>query len=191
MVIVVALIVLVGNIGSQVRSMPEVLEIREDGNAEWFEEPIKLRENFIPPDVFYEETLKNFVRGMRMVEGFFDTNQELVLHALFCSTGEAYTKLSTSLEAQNPFEVGDSMRIDVPKNSIRVTKVTQEQWKVSWRERTYDANGTKTMEADYEAVFHTTLGAVADTKNALNPKNYNPLGIFVYDYDIDLLRKLM
>ena len=47
------------------------------------------------------------------------------------------------------------------------------------------------MEADYEAVFHTTLGTVRDTGGANSPKNYNPLGIFVYDYDIDLLRKLM
>ena len=182
---------LVGWLGKQVRSQPEILEIRADGTAQWYEDPIKLQEDYIPTDAVYEKTLKDFVRGMRMVEKFFDTNQELVLNALFCSTGKAYEKLSASLEAQNPFEVGENMRIDVPENSIRVTKVSQSQWKVSWRERTYNKNGEKTMEADYEAVFHTTLGTVRDTGGANSPKDYNPLGIFVYDYDIDLLRKLM
>lgn len=182
---------LVGYTGKQVRSQPEVLEIKADGTALWYEDPIKLQENYVPTDAVYERALKNFVRGMRMVEKFFDTNQELVLNALYYSTGKAYEKLSASLEAQNPFEMGEKIRIDVPENSIKVTKVTQNQWKVSWRERTYDNAGNKTMEADYEAVFHTTLGNVSDTGTEHNPKYYNPLGIFVYDYDIDLLRKLM
>lgn len=191
MLTVVGIACLVGALGKQVRSMPEVLEIREDGSAAWYEDPIKLQDDYVPTDAVYEKTLKKFVRGMRMVEGFFDTNEDLVLNALFCSTGPAFVQLSASLEAQNPFDLAGSIRIDVPENSIKVTKVSQNQWKVSWRERTYDQNGTKTMEADYEAVFHTMLGSVADTGGERNPKSYNPLGIFVYDYDIDLLRKLM
>lgn len=182
---------LVGALGKNVRAMPEVLEIREDGTACWYEDPIKLQDDYVPTDAVYEKTLKKFVRGMRMIEGFFDTNEDLVLNALYCSTGAAFVQLSASLEAQNPFDLAGSIRIDVPENSIRVTKVSQDQWKVSWRERTYDSQGTKTMEADYEAVFHTTLGTVSDTGGEKSPKSYNPLGIFVYDYDIDLLRKLM
>lgn len=182
---------LIGALGKQVRAMPEVLEIRENGEARWYEDPIKLQDDYIPTDAAYEKTLKKFVRGMRMVEGFFDINEDLVLNALYCSTGAAFVQLSASLEAQNPFDLAGSIRIDVPENSIKVTKVSQNQWKVSWRERTYDSQGTKTMEADYEAVFHTTLGTVSDIGGEKSPKSYNPLGIFVYDYDIDLLRKLM
>ena len=66
-----------------------------------------------------------------VVEGFFDINEDLVLNALYCSTGAAFVQLSASLEAQNPFDLAGSIRIDVPENSIKVTKVSQNQWKVS------------------------------------------------------------
>lgn len=190
-VIIVILTAIMLLLGSRAYSEPEVLEIGHNGEGLWYEEPIKLHENYIPTDEAYEKLLKEFIRGIRMVGGFFDINQELVLKALFCSTGNAYQMMKKSLEEQNPFEVSNSYTIDVPLNSITITKISQNQWKASWRERTYNRSGEKTMEADYEAVFHTTLGNVPDTKDMNNPKDYNPLGILVYDYDIDLLRKLM
>lgn len=185
MLIVVVLTVVVGMVGSEV-GQPEVLEIREDGTSTWYEEPIKLQENYVPTDAAYELVIKDFIRGLRMIDTYYDSNEYLVMRALRCSTGQASLDLQASLEENNPFELAESKSIDVPYNSISVQKISQTQWKVSWRERTYDSKGNKTMEADYEAVVHTKL---IDTTE--NMKEYNPLGIAVYEYDIDLLRKLM
>lgn len=185
-VLAIFIAIIAGDIGQ-----PEILEIRENGKGKWYEEPIKLQENYIPTDAAYILVIKDFIRGLRMVESFYDTNEYLVARALMCSTGSANKKLQEKLEAENPFELAGTTRIDVPYNSITVTKISQTQWKASWRERTYDNNGTKTMEADYESVFHTVLLDNEDTGSTLSPKKYNPLGIYIYEYDIDLLRKLM
>lgn len=185
MLIVIILAVIVGMVGSEV-GQPEVLEIREDGTSTWYEEPIKLQENYVPTDAAYELVIKDFIRGLRMIDTYYDSNEYLVMRALRCSTGQANIDLQASLQENNPFELSGSKSVDVPYNSITVQKINQTQWKVSWRERTYDSAGTKTMEADYEAVVHTTLITPAESV-----KEYNPLGIVIYDYDIDLLKKLM
>lgn len=190
MFVIIALAVLIAIIAGDI-GQPEVLEIRENGEGAWYEDPVKLQEDYVPTDAAYILVIKDFIRGLRMVESFYDTNEYLVARALMCSTGNANKKLQSKLETENPFDLAGTTRIDVPYNSITVTKVSQTQWKASWRERTYDNNGNKIMEADYESVFHTVLLENEDTGSTLSPKKYNPLGIYIYEYDIDLLRKLM
>lgn len=190
MFVIIALAVLIAIIAGDI-GQPEVLEIRENGEGAWYEDPVKLQEDYVPTDAAYILVIKDFIRGLRMVESFYDTNEYLVARALMCSTGNANKKLQSKLETENPFDLAGTTRIDVPYNSITVTKVSQIQWKASWRERTYDNNGNKIMEADYESVFHTVLLENEDTGSTLSPKKYNPLGIYIYEYDIDLLRKLM
>lgn len=191
MAIIAGMAILIA-IEAEAVGQPEILEIRENGDAAWYEDPVKLQEDYVPTDEAYILVIKDFIRGLRMVESFYDTNEYLVARALMCSTGNASAKLQARLEEENPFELSESTRIDVPYNSITVTKISQTQWKASWRERTYDTAGNKTMEADYESVFHTVILENSDIKGStLNPKKYNPLGIYIYEYDIDLLRKLM
>lgn len=190
LVIIVLLTVLIAETATT-KGIPEVLEIKSDGTTTWYEDPsIKLRENYIPTDAVYIKTIKNFIRGMRMVESFYDNNEELVKTVLLTTTGSAYKQIQEHLKDNNPFDLSKNKKVDVPYNSISVTKISQDQWKASWRERTYDTNGNLTMEADYEAVLHTRLLDVKDTGGELNAKVYNPLGIYIYDYDIDLLKKL-
>ena len=185
MLIVVALAFVVGMEGKEV-GQAEVLEIKENGEGTWYENGEKLRKDYVPTDAAYELVIKDFIRGLRMIESYYDSNEYLVRRALMCSIGDANSLLQASLLENNPFELSGSKRIDVPYNSITVEKISQTQWKASWRERTYDSTGKKTMEADYEAVFHTKLVTSTGSR-----REYNPLGIVVYEYDIDLLRKLM
>ncbi len=185
MLIVIALAFVVGMEGKEV-GQAEVLEIKENGEGTWYENGEKLRKDYVPTDAAYELVIKDFIRGLRMIESYYDSNEYLVRRALMCSVGNANDLLQASLLENNPFELSGSKRIDVPYNSITVEKISQTQWKASWRERTYDSTGKKTMEADYEAVFHTKLVTSTGSR-----REYNPLGIVVYEYDIDLLRKLM
>lgn len=189
--LIIGLTVLAG-MAARSTGKAEVLEIREDGTAVWYEDADKLQEDYIPTDASYELVIKDFIRGLRMVEAFYDNNEYLVKRALCCVAGKASDLLHEKLEAENPFELSESKTVDVPYNSITVTKISQTQWKASWRERTYDKNGEMTMEADYESVFHIYLQESPDIRGIyMNPKEYNPLGIYIYDYDIDLLKKLM
>lgn len=190
--LVIALAVAAG-LAAKTTGKAEVLEIRESGSAEWFEDAEKLQDNFVPTDAAYELVIKDFIRGLRMIESFYDDNDYLVKRALCCCTGKASSLFREKLQDENPFNLSAVMTIDVPYNSITVTKISQEQWKASWRERTYDESGNKTMEADYESVFHIRLLESPDygSEHEMNPKEYNPLGIYIYDYDIDLLQRLM
>lgn len=189
-IVIALLCVLVIKTGKEAYSVPQILEISNEGEGTWYQEPIKLFYNYIPTDECYKKTLKKFVRGFRMVEGFFDTNEQLVKGALYCSTGQAQEYLQEKLSKENPFDKAKTVRIDVPENVIKVTKVTNNQWKVSWRERTYNSANIKIMEEEYEAVFHVIV--IPHTlKSGEEQKTYNPMGIYIYDYDIDLLRKLM
>lgn len=190
-ILIIGLTILAG-LAAKSTGKAEVLEIRESGTAVWYEDAEKLQDDYIPTDAAYELAIKDFIRGLRMIEAFYDDNEYLVKRALCCSTGNASAMLQEKLETENPFELYETKTVDVPYNSITVTKISQTQWKASWRERTYDANGTLTMEADYESVFHIMLTESPDLKGSyINPKEYNPLGIYIYEYDIDLLKKLM
>ncbi len=190
--LVIALTVAAGY-AAKTTGRAEVLEIRESGEAAWFEDAEKLQDDFVPTDAAYELVIKDFIRGLRMVESFYDDNDYLVKRALSCTTGTAAAMFRKKLNEENPFKLSEIKTTDVPYNSITVTKISQEQWKASWRERTYDLKGEKTMEADYESVFHIRLEESPDfgTEHEMNPKEFNPLGIYIYDYDIDLLQRLM
>lgn len=192
LVIILLLAIIIADIASNVGT-PEILEIKHDGSAQWYtENSIKLKEeDYEPTDAVYIKTLKKFIRGMRMVESFYDNNEKNVKTTLLTSTGTASKMVEKRLEENNPFELSETKTVDVPYNSIAITKITQSQWKASWRERTYDKNGVLISENDYEAVLHTKIRPTKDLGGDLNPKVYNPLGIYIYDYDIDLLRKLM
>lgn len=189
---IAALTLIVAETGRRVGSEPMILEIREDGDGKWYMDAIKLQRDYVPTDAAYTRAIKSFIRGLRMIESHYDTNKDLILTAMMSATGNAERKLEKKLLEENPFERSSEIRIDVPTNSIKVHKVSQSQWKASWRERTYNSRGTLIMEEDYEAVFHTRLMETKDVKGAgeMNPKKRNPLGIFIYEYDIDLLRKL-
>lgn len=192
LVIIMLLAVIIADIASNIGT-PEILEIKHDGSAAWYtEDSIKLKdEDYVPADAVYIKTLKNFIRGMRMVESFYDNNEKNVKTTLLTSIGTASKMVEKRLEENNPFKLSETKTVDVPYNSITITKITQSQWKASWRERTYDKNGTLIEENDYEAVLHTKIKPTKDLGGELNPKVYNPLGIYIYDYDIDLLRKLI
>ena len=192
LVIIMLLAVIIADIASNIGT-PEILEIKHDGSATWYtEDSIKLKdEDYVPTDAVYIKTLKNFIRGMRMVESFYDNNEKNVKTTLLTSIGTASKMVEKRLEENNPFKLSETKTVDVPYNSITITKITQSQWKASWRERTYDKNGTLIEENDYEAVLHTKIKPTKDLGGELNPKVYNPLGIYIYDYDIDLLRKLI
>ena len=192
LVIIMLLAVIIADIASNIGT-PEILEIKHDGSAAWYtEDSIKLKdEDYVPADAVYIKTLKNFIRGMRMVESFYDNNEKNVKTTLLTSIGTASKMVEKRLEENNPFKLSETKTVDVPYNSITITKITQSQWKASWRERTYDRNGVLIEENDYEAVLHTKIKPTKDLGGELNPKVYNPLGIYIYDYDIDLLRKLI
>ena len=86
LVIIMLLAVIIADIASNIGT-PEILEIKHDGSAAWYtEDSIKLKdEDYVPADAVYIKTLKNFIRGMRMVESFYDNNEKNVKTTLLTS----------------------------------------------------------------------------------------------------------
>lgn len=173
-------------IASEVNAKIEVLEILPNGKSKYYDKPIKVYEYKVPDVALQIRNIKSFIINTRGIP----RNGEVLVangpYGLGKATENAYTKASDYLISLNVFEKLGKVEIRIPDNEIICEQDGDYRWRVKWHELTIDTlNNSVLRDCYWQGVFYTK---VKEPKN-VSEKLYNPIGFYITDYDIDLLKE--
>lgn len=175
-------------IAQQPKSVPWVIELTPDGQATYYEDAVKLLEDWTPNDSTQRYFMAHYVQNMRSVSTDNIVNRENATKVFAQTLDRAGSAISSWYTGNNPITRSSSMYVEVPTEELSVVKYTDSQWKVTWRETVHRrGDGAVTSDRQYEGIF-TVKFYTPDTERA---RRENPIGMYVVDYDIDLLKNLM
>lgn len=187
-IFIVILIGISAYLGSLPKSVPWVIELTQDGQATYYPDAVKLLEDWTPNDATQRYFIKDFITRMRTVSIDNFQNQENAATVFSRTLNQASQKINDWYMQYNPITTSATEYIKVPAEEISITKYSDTQWRISWRETTYRRTDNRIIaDAQYEALL-TVAFYTPDTERK---KIDNPIGMYVVDYDMALMRDLL
>ena len=175
-------------LGTLPKSVPWVIELSQDGQATYYPDAVKLLEDWTPNDATQRYFMRDFVTRMRTVSIDNYRNQENAGVVFAKTLSQASRKLNDWYMANNPIERSAEEYVRIPAEEISIVQYSSTQWRVSWRETTYRRNDNRILgDSQYEGIF-TVAFYTPDTERK---RIDNPIGMYVTDFDISLLRELI
>lgn len=174
--------------GSLPKSVPWVIELTPQGEATYYPDAVKLLENWTPNDATQRYFIARYVTNLRSVSTDNYQNQTNAGDVYAKSLNNAASLITEWYTDNNPITRSANEYVQVPSEEMSITQYSNTQWKVTWRETTYRrSDGMIIGDKQYEGIF-TVAFYTPDTERT---KRENPIGMYVVNYDIDLLRNLL
>ena len=175
-------------LGSLPKSVPWVIELTPEGEATYYPDAVKLLEDWTPNDASQRFFMLKYVRDLRGVSTDNYRNQEAAGDVFSCSLENASRLINTWYQENNPIVRSADEYVIIPEEEMSIVQYSPTQWRVSWRETTYRRQDRRVIrDEQYEGIF-TVAFYTPDTERR---KIENPIGLYVTNFDISLLRDLM
>lgn len=170
------------------KSIPWVIELTPQGEATYYPDAVKLLEDWTPNDASQRYFMLKYVRDLRGVSTDNYRNQEAAGDVFSRSLDNASRMINDWYTQNNPIRRSADEYVLVPSEEMSITKLSDSEWRVSWRETTYRRTDREVIrDEQYDGIF-TVAFYTPDTERK---KIENPIGLYVVNYDISLLRDLM
>lgn len=193
-VIITLLLLLNVYYGSKAKTIPWVVELTSEGKAYYHENAVFLQEDWVPNEATQRYFLSQYIQNLRSVSSDYNTNMLAGRELLSKSASNAFNTISPSyMDTNNLADKSPLVRMKretvvIPSEEVSVIKYDTDKWKIVWRESTYDNNNVLIKDEQFEGIF---LVALVKTERTDTQKKYNPIGLYVLDWDISLIRNLM
>lgn len=186
--ICMAQMVLCAFLGSQSKSVPYVIELAPDGKATFFRDAVKLLKNFTPNEIQQRYFMMHYVSSLRSVSLDNYVNEENVASVCACTTKNGNALISEFYEKNNPILRSESEMAIIPMEEISVVQYSRNKWKMTWREKIY-RRYDKALLSDrlYEGIFDVDFFSPSKESDL----ERNPLGMYIVNFDIDMLRSMI
>lgn len=175
-------------LGSLPKSVPWVIELTPDGEATYYPDAVKLLEDWTPNDATQRYFMVRYVQNLRGVSTDNYVNQANAIDVFSKTLSTAAEKIDDWFMANNPIERSEDEYVIVPADEVSIVRYTDTQWSVTWRETTYRRADRTIIEDTMQTGIFNIAFYTPETERQ---RRDNPIGMYVVDYDIDLLRELM
>lgn len=171
---------------SEAGSHMVITEINDKGEASYYANPIKVLNDGLPDVSLQRQVIKDFIigfRGLSLDADMFEKNGNL---ALSKAEGKVESIIKNYYSGMDYEATIGKISVDVPSNEIIANELDEGHWFVKWRELKYDEGKNRILVSDdyYNGIIRLHWRAPGSEYE----KKYNPLGIFIYEFDYDLLR---
>lgn len=183
-IIVALLIVSITVISQYPKSQGYVIEITPDGSIQYDSGAITLLEEWSPKESTINYFLRNFIIELRSVSSdpqiVTGNIQKLYKHV----TGNAATKATKYINDTNPKTRGKNETADIAIASI--LPLSDTSYQIDFRETVWSRSYRLISDEHYRAVVHTAIY----TPNTIEQRTFNPIGLYVTDFDITLVKEI-
>lgn len=167
------------------KTVPWVVELTPSGEADYLIDSISLRETWSPNDATQRYFIAHYVINLRSVSTDDNVIRSAVNDVYSRSLGNAVDLINAFYTQRNPTYLKTLQTVTVPVEDMSVTSYGGGKWKVIWRELTYRrSDGALLADSQYEGIFTVEFYTPETERKARE----NPLGMYVTDYDMKLLR---
>ena len=167
------------------KTVPWVVELTPTGEADYLIDSISLRETWSPNDATQRYFIAHYVINLRSVSTDDNIIRSAVNDVYSRTLGNAVDMINAHYTQNNPTYLKTLQTIQVPVEDMSVTNYGENKWKVIWREITYRrSDGAIIADSQYEGIFTVEFYTPETERKARE----NPLGMYVTDYSIKLLR---
>ena len=185
---IAALIGLSMYLGSLPKSVPWVIELTPDGEATYYPDAVKLLEDWTPNDATQRYFMASYIEHLRGVSTDNYVNRDNAIDVFNKTLGQAAAKIDDWFVVNNPIERSDSEYVLIPPEELSIVRYSDNQWNVTWRETTYRRSDRTIISDTMQTGIFNVEFYTPDTERK---RRDNPIGMYIVDYDIDLLRNLM
>lgn len=185
----IVLAVLAAYLGAQAKTIPWVIEITEQGEATYYPDAVKLLYDWEPNDTTQRYFMMKYIQELRGVSTDNYVNQANVLDVYNRTAGNAVNQIQKwFFEVSNPISRSATQYVLIPTEEMAITAYGNGKWKVTWRETTYRrSDRTIVGDCQYEGIFDVAFY----TPTTERSKRDNPIGLYITNFDIALLKNLM
>jgi len=168
------------------KRVPYVIEVTPDGEARYYQDAVKLLEDWTPNESTQRYFMAHYIQDLRSVSSDNYENKRKVQSVYFRTIGQAAGDVDQFYRENDPTKRSGTETVKVPTEEVSVVRYSDTQWKVTWRETVIDRMGVVKQDTQYEALLTTAIYR-PDTERRLRE---NPIGLYVTALDIDVLRDL-
>lgn len=191
----VALVLSCLYLNSVPKQIPWVIELTTEGEERYRENEIYALTGWTPEDATQRYFMTQFIQDLRTVSVDNYQNQKAGKNLYARSIGNAlnqikpmYSNITTKLDPSSPFARMKTEYVIIPVEEISVVRYASNQWKVVWREQTKRRTDQQIIrDEEYEGIFTVGFYKVETDYQ----KKYNPIGMYITDYEIKYLRNLI
>lgn len=174
-------------ISSYPKSQGYVIEITPDGEATTDRDAVTLLEKWSPKDNTVNYFLRNFTLRLRSVSSDTQINTQNVqlLYRQIAGGSKAETKAKEFFKNNPPNDIA-KQNTTVQVKVSAIVPLSDTSYQIDWRETTW-ASGTRlTSDMSYRMVVHTEFY----TPKTVEQAAYNPIGLYITDFDITLIKEI-
>lgn len=182
--VTVLLIVAVIIIAQYPKSQGYVIEITPDGSAEYNSDAVTLLEEWSPKDATVNYFLRNFIIEFRSVSSDPQIVTENIQKIYKYVTGNAARKTTDYIKETNPKTRQKTETVDIAVSSI--LPLSDTSYQIDFRETVWASGYRLVSDEHYRAVVHTQFY----TPNTVEQLIYNPIGLYISDFDISLVKEI-
>lgn len=187
-VVVVVLAALAFYLGALPKKMPYVIELSSDGEAYYHANTVDLLRDWTPSDATQRYFISRYVSDLRSVSIDNYVNKDHASSVYSKSLSKATELVTSWYGDNNPIDRSRTEYVVIPSDEMSVVLYSDSVWKVSWRETTYRrSDGTMIADRQYEGLFSVSF-YTPDTERR---KRENPIGMYITDFETNLIGSLM
>lgn len=185
---IVILIGICAYLGTLPKSVPWVIELTQDGQATYYPDAVKLLENWSPNETTQRYFMMDYVINLRSISTDNYVNKDNAQKVFDKTLSRATDKVVDWYTVNNPIEISADMYVQIPPEELSIVQYSPTQWQVTWRETGYRRTDHAIVaDAQYQGIF-TVAFYTPDSERA---RRDNPIGMYVTDFDIALVRNLL
>lgn len=170
------------------KTVPWVVELTPQGEVDYQLDSISLRENWSPNDATQRYFISHYVINLRSISTDDYVIRSAVNDVYSKSLSNAISLIDSWYGENNPVYLKTLKTVHVPLEDLSVTLYKENQWKVVWREITYRRSDGQIIEDKQYEGFFSVAFYTPETERKVRE---NPLGMYVTDYSIKLLKDNM
>lgn len=185
---IVILIGICAYLGTLPKSVPWVIELTQDGEATYYPDAVKLLENWSPNETTQRYFMMDYVINLRSVSTDNYVNKDNAQQVFNKTLSLATDKVVDWYTVNNPIDVSANMYVQIPPEELSIVKYSPTQWQVTWRETGYRRTDHAIIsDAQYQGIFNVAFY----TPDSERARRDNPIGMYVTNFDIALVRNLL
>lgn len=170
------------------KRVPYVIEISDTGEAKYYENAVKLLDRWTPADSTQRYFLAHYITDLRSVSSDIYQNKTNVASVYSKTLAKAASVLENWYKNYNPIQRAEDVTVKIPIDEVSILKYSDTKWKLTWRETAIRKNDNIIVsDSQYEAL----LTVEYYTPNTERQLRENPIGLYVVDIDVSLLKNLM
>lgn len=185
---IVILIGICAYLGTLPKSVPWVIELTQDGEATYYPDAVKLLEDWSPNETTQRYFMMDYVINLRSVSTDNYVNKDNAQQVFNKTLSLATDKVVDWYTVNNPIDVSANMYVQIPPEELSIVKYSPTQWQVTWRETGYRRTDHAIIsDAQYQGIFNVAFY----TPDSERARRDNPIGMYVTNFDIALVRNLL